>query len=161
MYKRISARMHFILITKWNEIKKRENTRPFTIGSPRGRPVGETDIFIARYSLRCAFISHPFCPPLSNALSLTYEGYAKSLSRWNSKGRTPTLGFYLVSGAVRRGRPSPDGGTGDETKRGTNARTHIARSVQRSLDTKRSGICALSYRILSPTCCKKDLERVN
>jgi len=27
---------------------------------------------------------------------------------------------------MRHGRPSPDGGTGDETKRGTNVHTHLS-----------------------------------
>lgn len=148
-HKRISARMRFISITKWNKIKKREKIWPFAIDSPWGQPVGKP-IFSSRVLTRCAFILHPSCRPSSDVLSLTYEGYTKSLSRWNSKGRTPTLGFYLVS---RRAWSSPDGG--DETKRDTN--THTSLDWFSALST-RNTVGFMRYHITSISqCYKKDL----
>lgn len=164
--KRISARMHFISITKWSEIEKREKTRSsarsfLRRGRRRSRTVGKP-IFSSRV------LTHLFCRscrPLSGALSLTYEGYTESLSRWNSKGRTPTLRFYLVSGAPCRAaaaRPSPDGGTGDETKRITRTRAHASLDRSGALST-RNTLGFVRHHIASvPQCCKKGFrEHVN
>lgn len=129
-----STRIHFISIDvkKWNKIandKRKTRRSPQSILCGGNWPENVT-----AFSSRAFRLTRIYFAPLTvfvvqGTLSLTYEGYAKSLSRWNSKGRTPTLGFYLVSGAARRGAVGPlqmvVHGRWNKQKEGMNAHTSL------------------------------------
>lgn len=153
--KRISARMHF-RSRSGTRSRKREKIRLFTIGPPSGRqPVGGNRYF-HRACSRSACI---YFAAVAGRTFIDVRRLRGVLVTVEFEGPHADLGILP---GIGRGAPAgPHQMVGIREMKQKEARTRTYRSVQRSLDSKHSGIRASSYRILSPVLQKGPKEHAN